>query len=191
MGLRDRINSLENRVHVLETAARLRSASISEGITTFEDEGKMVIEDGGSLTIANGGKIGSGSWSIGVNENGTTYADLGDVLISRAGGQSASRSVQIDAPMLSDTGETIIPMPTGWTDAVLYGTVNVISKPEINCLVRITAGTSSTSLVLPAGSSATIPIMEQIIEDITLKIYTVNAMSVLPSILLIGESDAQ
>lgn len=188
MDLRQRILDIEKRLHTLETASRLRSASISEGITEITEEGVVSIDGGGTVIIDNGGKLEGKSWSIGVDEDGGSFAELGDVLIMDQDSPVATKSLEITPLQASPNLSVDVQRSSTTTETILLGTINILALPNINCVVRVDTPSSNLSFVVPPGQSVTIPIMEKYTGDrVTVEVKTTKKYYGISRMRLIDE----
>lgn len=190
MDLNTRLNELGRRIHDLETSSRVRSASISEGTTIFSRDGKLVLTDGGSLILDPGGSIAGKHWKIGTHSDGTTYADLGDVLLSSVKSSGVDKYIDMEPVSLDSSMSIKIPVPSGWDSATLIGTVNVVGLPNIKSMIKIVTPARTYSLVLNEGSSISIPIMENFISNVELVMSSTKAYSIIPHFTIVGTNDS-
>lgn len=181
MDLKGRLSDIDNRLYTLETVSRLRSASISEGTTEFVGEGQLVIEDGGKLVIDDGGAIHGGSWELGVNDDGTTYANIGDVLLYTHNAAPVTEYITLDSIPTSIT-EPITkvsqPLPEGALYAVVVGTLNVMADDEIRSVVRVRSNDVNISMVILEGQSQSIPLMMKFEETIEFEIHATKSFEI-------------
>lgn len=181
MDLKGRLSDIDNRLYTLETVSRLRSASISEGVTEFVGEGQLVIEDGGKLVIDDGGAIHGGSWELGVNDDGTTYANIGDVLLYTHNAAPVTEYITLDSIPTSIT-EPITkvsqPLPEGALYAVVVGTLNVMADDEIRSVVRVRSNDVNISMVILEGQSQSIPLMMKFEETIEFEIHATKSFEI-------------
>lgn len=181
MDLRRRLVDIDSRLYTLETVSRLRSASISEGVTEFRGEGQLVIEDGGSLVIADGGAIHGASWELGTNDDGTTYANIGDVLLYTHDADPVTEYITLDSVPTSITEpitKIVQPLPEGARYAVVIGTLNVMADEEIRSVVRVRSDDVDISMVILEGESQSIPLMMKFEETIEFEIHATKSFDI-------------
>lgn len=181
MDLLSRIKSIENRLYKIETVSRLRSAAISEGITEFTEEGQLIVEDGGSFILNNGGAISGGSWELGANLDGTTYANVGDVLMYTHNAAPVSKyitrgsiPVSLDEPITRITEE----LPEGALYAVVIGNITVMAEDEIRSIVRLRSEDIDISMVILEGQTQSIPVMMKFNGPIEFEVHTTQSYSI-------------
>lgn len=181
MDLLSRIKSVENRLYKIETVSRLRSAAISEGITEFAEDGSLVIDDGGSFVISEGGAISGSSWELGVNTDGTTYANVGDVLMYTHDAEPVSRYItKRSVPVLLDEPITKVSVakPEGSSYAIVVGAVNVMANDDLRSIVRVRSDNLDLSMVVLEGRTQSIPIMMKFDGNIEFEVHTTKCYSV-------------
>lgn len=181
MDLISRLRSIDDRLSTLETVSRLRSAAISEGVTEFVDEGQLVIDDGGSFVISDGGAISGGSWELGVNDDGTSYANLGDVLLYTHDAAPVKEYIDLDsipAPITSPITKVSQPLPEGASFAVVVGTLNVMADDKIRSVVRVRSADTDISMVVLEGNTQSIPLLMRFDGIIEFEIHVTESFEV-------------
>lgn len=189
MDLSSRLRSIENRLYTLETVSRLRSAAISEGTTEFVGDAQLVIEDGGSFTISPGGSIAGPSWSIGTNEDGTTYAHIGDALVRVHDSPPVDRYITSDFLEVSlddPISRVEIALPAGVEYAVVVGSVTLMSSDDINAILRARSHDVDESMVVLAGHTQMIPLMMKFEDTIDFEIHSTECFSATASFEVIS-----
>ena len=181
MDLFSRLRSIDDRLSTLETVSRLRSAAVSEGVTEFVEEGQLAIDDGGSFVISDGGAISGGSWELGVNDDGTTYANLGDVLLYTHDAAPVKEYIDLDSiPVTIDSPITKVsqPLPEGASYAVVVGTLNVMADDTIRSVVRVRSADTNISMVVLEGSTQSIPLLMRFDDIIEFEIHVTESFEV-------------
>lgn len=181
MDLKSRLLEIERRLSTIESVSRLRSASISEGVTEFVGEGTLTVEEGGSFKIADGGAISGASWEMGVNSDGTTYANVGDVLLYTHEAESVSEYItlgSIPTPLTEPITKVVQEVPEGAQYAVVVGSVNVMSDDDINTVVRVRSHDTDVSMVVLEGQTQSIPVMMKFTETIEFEIHATKAYDI-------------
>lgn len=181
MDLLQRLRSIENRLYSLETVSRLRSAAISEGITEFVEDGELVVADGGSFIISDGGAISGGSWELGVNDDGSSYANVGDVLVY--GGESTPVAEYIDLESIPSTRDSPIvrveqPVPVDALYAIVIGTLTVMADDDIRSIVRVRSEDVDISMVVLEGQTQSVPIVMKFDDTIKFEIHVTEGYDV-------------
>lgn len=181
MDMFSRLREIEDRLYTLETVSRLRSAAISEGITEFTGEAELSIDSGGSFIIDRGGAISGGSWELGSNGDGTTYANLGDVLMHTHEADPVAEYITLESipTMLSSPITKVsVPIPEEALYAVVIGTINVISDEEIRSVLRVRSRDIDISLVVLEGQTQSIPLMMKFDDTIEFEIHSTKSLEV-------------
>lgn len=181
MDLFTRLRSIDDRLSTLETASRLRSASISEGVTEFVGEGRLLIEDGGTFAIEDGGAISGASWELGVNSDGTTYASIGDVLLHTHEAAPVTEYITLDSiptPLMEPITKVSQVIPEGVKYAVVVGSVNVMSDDDIRTIVRVRSQDTDISMVVLEGQTQSIPVMMKFEETVGFEIHATKAFDI-------------
>lgn len=181
MDLRSRLALIDRRLYTLETVSRLRSAAISEGTTEFSGEGQLSIEDGGSFIIDNGGAMGGGSWEIGTNEDGTTYANVGDVLLYTHEAEPVSRYTTIESlpvPVIEPITKVVQETPEGSLYSVVVGTLTVMAETDTRVILRVRSKDLDISLVVLEGQTQSVPLMMKFEGTIEFEIHATNSYDI-------------
>lgn len=181
MDLRGRIREIERRLSTIETVSRLRSASISEGVTEFTEDGSLTVEDGGAFIIDDGGAIGGGSWEIGANPDGTTYANIGDALLYTHSGDPVTEYIttgSVPTVIASPITHVTYPLPAGATSAIVMGSVTVMSMDNLKTILRIRSDSLDISLVVPEGETISVPVMMNFTGNIDYEIHVTECFDV-------------
>lgn len=181
MDLFQRLRLIDDRLYTLETVSRLRSAAISEGVTEFVGEGELVVEDGGSFIINDGGAISGESWELGVNEDGTSYANLGDVLMFTGDSDPVTEYIDLESiPTSLDSPITKVvqPLPDGVLYAVVVGTLTVMADDDIRSVVRVRSTDLDISMVVLEGQTQSIPLLMKFDDTIEFEIHLTQGFDV-------------
>ena len=181
MDLFQRLRSIDDRLYTLETVSRLRSASISEGITEFVEDGELVIADGGSFIISDGGAISGGSWELGANDDGSTYANVGDVLLYNSEAAPVTEYIDLESiPATLDSPITKIDqmVPEGVMYAIVIGTLTVMADDDIRSIVRVRSEDVDISMVVLEGQTQSIPLIMKFDDVIKFEIHTTQSFDV-------------
>lgn len=181
MDLRDRLSSIDSRLYTIETVSRLRSASISEGVTEFSDEGRLTIDSGGSFLIDNGGAIGGGSWELGANGDGTTYANIGDLLLYTHEAEPVTQYITVDA-LPVDISDPIVKVsqdvPEGAVYSVVVGSLTLMADTTTRAVLRVRSSDLDISMVVLEGQTQTIPLIMKFEETIEFEIHTTSSFEI-------------
>lgn len=181
MDLLQRLRSIENRLYTLETVSRLRSAAISEGITEFTEDGKLVVADGGSFVIGDGGAISGGSWELGVNDDGSTYANVGDVLVYDSEADPVTEYIDLESiPSTLDSPIVRVeqPVPEGVLYAIVVGTLTVMADDDIRSIVRVRSEDLDISMVVLEGQTQSVPLVMKFDDAIKFEIQVTEGFDV-------------
>lgn len=181
MDLKSRLLEIERRLSTIETVSRLRSASISEGVTEFVGEGTLTVEEGGSFKIADGGAISGASWEMGVNPDGTTYANVGDVLLRTHDADPVTEYItlgSIPAPITDPVTRIRQEIPEGAQYAVVVGSVNVMADDELRTVVRVRSEDTDISMVVLEGQTQSIPVIMKFEGEIAFEIHATKAYDI-------------
>ena len=181
MDLLQRLRSIEDRLYALETVSRLRSAAISEGITEFVEDGELVVADGGSFIISDGGAISGGSWELGVNDDGSTYANVGDVLVYDSEADPVTEYIDLESiPSVLDSPIVRIeqPVPDGVLYAIVVGTLTVMADDDIRSIVRVRSEDVDISMVVLEGQTQSVPIVMKFDDTIKFEIQVTEGFDV-------------
>ena len=181
MDLLQRLRSIEDRLYALETVSRLRSAAISEGITEFVEDGELVVADGGSFVISDGGAISGGSWELGANDDGSTYANVGDVLVYDSEADPVTEYIDLESiPSVLDSPIVRIeqPVPDGVLYAIVVGTLTVMADDDIRSIVRVRSEDVDISMVVLEGQTQSIPLVMKFDDTIKFEIHGTDGYDV-------------
>lgn len=181
MDIRERLREIERRLYAIETVSRLRSAAISEGITEFVGEGELSIDDGGSFIINNGGAIRGGSWELGANDDGTTYANIGDVLMYTHEAEPVSEYITLESVptvLSSPITRVTAPIPDDASYAVVIGSINIMADEDIRSVVRVRSHDVDISMVILEGQSQSIPLVMKFDDTIEFEIHATKSFEV-------------
>lgn len=181
MDLLQRLRSIEERLYALETVSRLRSAAISEGITEFVEDGALVVEDGGSFVISDGGAISGGSWELGVNDDGSTYANVGDVLVYDSEANPVAEYIDLESiPSVLDSPIVRVeqPVPEGVLYAIVVGTLTVMADDDIRSIVRVRSEDVDISMVVLEGQTQSVPLVMKFDDTIKFEIQVSKSYDV-------------
>lgn len=181
MDLLQRLRSIEDRLYALETVARLRSAAISEGITEFVEDGELVVADGGSFIISDGGAISGGSWELGVNDDGSTYANVGDVLVYDSEADPVTEYIDLESiPSALDSPIVRIeqPVPDGVLYAIVVGTLTVMADDDIRSIVRVRSEDVDISMVVLEGQTQSVPLIMKFDDTVKFEIQVTESYDV-------------
>ena len=181
MDLLQRLRSIEDRLYALETVSRLRSAAISEGITEFVEDGELVVADGGSFIISDGGAISGGSWELGVNDDGSTYANVGDVLVYDSEADPVTEYIDLESiPSVLDSPIVRIeqPVPDGVLYAIVVGTLTVMADDDIRSIVRVRSEDVDISMVVLEGQTQSVPLVMKFDDTIKFEIHATDGYDV-------------
>ena len=181
MDLLQRLRSIEDRLYALETVSRLRSAAISEGITEFVEDGELVVADGGPFVISDGGAISGGSWELGANDDGSTYANVGDVLVYDSEADPVTEYIDLESiPSVLDSPIVRIeqPVPDGVLYAIVVGTLTVMADDDIRSIVRVRSEDVDISMVVLEGQTQSIPLVMKFDDTIKFEIHGTDGYDV-------------
>lgn len=181
MDLLQRLRSIEDRLYALETVSRLRSAAISEGITEFVEDGELVVADGGSFVISDGGAISGGSWELGANDDGSTYANVGDVLVYDSEADPVTEYIDLESiPSVLDSPIVRIeqPVPEGVLYAIVVGTLTVMADDDIRSIVRVRSEDLDISMVVLEGQTQSVPLVMKFDDAIKFEIQVTEGFDV-------------
>lgn len=181
MDLLQRLRSIEDRLYALETVSRLRSAAISEGITEFVEDGELVVADGGSFIISDGGAISGGSWELGANDDGSTYANVGDVLVYDSEADPVTEYIDLESiPSVLDSPIVRIeqPVPDGVLYAIVVGTLTVMADDDIRSIVRVRSEDVDISMVVLEGQTQSVPLVMKFDDTIEFEIHVTDGYDV-------------
>lgn len=181
MDLLQRLRSIEDRLYALETVSRLRSAAISEGITEFVEDGELVVADGGSFVISDGGAISGGSWELGANDDGSTYANVGDVLVYGSEADPVTEYIDLESiPSVLDSPIVRIeqPVPDGVLYAIVVGTLTVMADDDIRSIVRVRSEDVDISMVVLEGQTQSVPLVMKFDDTIKFEIHVTDGYDV-------------
>lgn len=181
MDLFQRLRSIDDRLYTIETVSRLRSASISEGITEFVEEGSLAVADGGSFVISDGGAISGGSWELGANEDGSTYANVGDVLVYNSEADPVTEYIDLESiPATLDSPITRVDqmVPEGAMYAIVIGTLTVMAEDDIRSIVRVRSEDVDISMVVLEGQTQSIPLIMKFEDTIKFEIQLTESFDV-------------
>lgn len=181
MDLRRRLSLIDERLRTLETVSRLRSASISEGVTEFSGDGKLSVDHGGSFIIDNGAAMGGGSWEIGVNEDGTTFANIGDLLLYTHEAEPVSQYITseiVAVPITEAITKVSQDVPEGAEYTIVVGSINVMAETETRSVVRVRSEGIDISMVVLEGQTQTIPLIMKFDSTIEFEIHVSSSFSV-------------
>lgn len=181
MDLLQRLRSIEARLYALETVSRLRSAAISEGITEFVEDGELVVADGGSFIISDGGAISGGSWELGVNDDGSTYANVGDVLVYDSEADPVTEYIDLESiPSVLDSPILRVeqPVPEGVMYAIVVGTLTVMADDDIRSIVRVRSEDVDISMVVLEGQTQSVPLVMKFDDTIKFEIQVTESYDV-------------
>lgn len=178
MDLRSRLSLINKRLYTLETVSRLRSAAISEGITEFREEGELSIDHGGSFLIGDGGGIGGGSWELGSNNDGTTYANIGDLLLYTHEAEPVSvytTAESVPAPITGPITKVVRPVPEGALYSIVMGSITVMAQTDTRVVLRVIAPDVDISMVILEGQTQSIPLIMKFTDTIEFEIHVTNS----------------
>lgn len=181
MDLFQRLRSIDDRLYTIETVSRLRSASISEGVTEFVEDGELVIADGGSFIISDGGAISGGSWELGANDDGSTYATVGDVLLYNSEADPVTEYIDLESiPATLDSPITRVeqPIPEDASYAIVVGTLTIMAEDDIRSVVRVRSEDTDISMVVLEGQTQSIPLIMKFEGAIKFEIHTTQSFDV-------------
>lgn len=181
MDLFQRLRSIDDRLYTLETVSRLRSASISEGVTEFVEDGELVVADGGSFIISDGGAISGGSWELGVNDDGSTYANVGDVLVYTGEADPVAEYIDLESiPATLDSPITRVEqqIPEDASYAIVVGTLTIMAEDDIRSIVRVRSEDTDISMVVLEGQTQSIPLIMKFEGVIKFEIHTPQSFDV-------------
>ena len=181
MDLLQRLRSIEDRLYTLETVSRLRSAAISEGITEFVEDGELVVADGGSFIISDGGAISGGSWELGANDDRSTYANVGDLLVYGSEADPVTEYIDLESiPSVLDSPIVRIeqPLPEGVLYAIVVGTLNVMADDDIRSIVRVRSEDVDISMVVLEGQTQSVPLVMKFEDTIKFEIHVTEGYDV-------------
>lgn len=181
MDLRSRLSLIDKRLYTLETVSRLRSASISEGTTEFSGEGQLTVEDGGSFIIDSGGAMGGGSWEVGTNIDGTTYANVGDVLLYTHEAEPVTRYTTIDSlpvPITDPITKIVKKVPEGSKYSIVIGTLTVMAETDTRVVLRVRSEELDISMVVLEGQTQSVPLMMKFEDKIEFEIHATNSFDI-------------
>lgn len=181
MDLLQRLRLIEDRLYALETVSRLRSAAISEGITEFVEDGELVVADGGSFVISDGGAISGGSWELGANDDGSTYANVGDVLVYDSEADPVTEYIDLESiPSVLDSPIVRIeqPVPDGVLYAIVVGTLTVMADDGIRSIVRVRSEDVDISMVVLEGQTQSVPLVMKFDDTIKFEIHVTDGYDV-------------
>ena len=181
MDLFQRLRSIDDRLYTIETVSRLRSAAISEGITEFVEDGALVVADGGSFVISDGGAISGGSWELGANEDGSTYANVGDVLLYTNEADPVTEYIDLESiPATLDSPITRVDqmIPEGVMYAIVVGTLTVMAEDDIRSIVRVRSEDVDISMVVLEGQTQSIPLIMKFEDTIKFEIHLTQSFDV-------------
>ena len=181
MDLFQRLRSIDDRLYTIETVSRLRSAAISEGVTEFVEDGELVIADGGSFIISDGGAISGGSWELGVNDDGSTYANVGDVLVYTGEADPVAEYIDLESiPATLDSPITRVeqPIPGDASYAIVVGTLTIMAEDDIRSVVRVRSEDTDISMVVLEGQTQSIPLIMKFEGAIKFEIHTTQSFDV-------------
>lgn len=181
MDLFQRLRSIDDRLYTIETVSRLRSASISEGVTEFVEDGELVIADGGSFIISDGGAISGGSWELGANDDGSTYANVGDVLVYNSEADPVTEYIDLESiPASLDSPITRVEqmMPEDVKYAIVIGTLTVMADDDIRSIVRVRSEDVDISMVVLEGQTQSIPLIMKFEDTIKFEIQHTESFDV-------------
>lgn len=181
MDLFQRLRSIDDRLYTIETVSRLRSAAISEGVTEFVEDGELVVADGGSFIISDGGAISGGSWELGVNDDGSTYANVGDVLVYTGEADPVAEYIDLESiPATLDSPITRVeqPIPEDASYAIVVGTLTIMAEDDIRSVVRVRSEDTDISMVVLEGQTQSIPLIMKFEGVIKFEIHTTQSFDV-------------
>lgn len=181
MDLLQRLRSIEDRLYTLETVSRLRSAAISEGVTEFVEDGALIVADGGSFVISDGGAISGGSWELGVNDDGSTYANVGDVLVYDSEADPVTEYIDLESiPSTLDSPIVRVeqPVPEGVLYAIVVGTLTVMADDDIRSIVRVRSDDLDISMVVLEGQTQSVPLVMKFDDTIKFEIQVTESFDV-------------
>ena len=181
MDLFQRLRSIDDRLYTIETVSRLRSAAISEGVTEFVEDGELVIADGGSFIISDGGAISGGSWELGVNDDGSTYANVGDVLVYTGEADPVAEYIDLESiPATLDSPITRVEqqIPKDAAYAIVVGTLTIMAEDDIRSIVRVRSEDTDISMVVLEGQTQSIPLIMRFEGAIKFEIHTTQSFDV-------------
>ena len=181
MDLFQRLRSIDDRLYTIETVSRLRSAAISEGVTEFVEDGELVVADGGSFIISDGGAISGGSWELGVNDDGTTYANVGDVLVYTGEADPVAEYIDLESiPATLDSPITRVEqqIPEDASYAIVVGTLTIMAEDDIRSIVRVRSEDTDISMVVLEGQTQSIPLIMKFEGGIKFEIHTTQSFDV-------------
>lgn len=181
MDLFQRLRSIDDRLYTIETVSRLRSAAISEGVTEFVEDGELVVADGGSFIISDGGAISGGSWELGVNDDGSTYANVGDVLVYTGEADPVAEYIDLESiPATLDTPITRVEqqIPEDASYAIVVGTLTIMAEDDIRSIVRVRSEDTDISMVVLEGQTQSIPLIMKFEGVIKFEIHTAQSFDV-------------
>lgn len=181
MDLFQRLRSIDDRLYTIETVSRLRSAAISEGVTEFVEDGELVVADGGSFIISDGGAISGGSWELGVNDDGSTYANVGDVLVYTGEADPVAEYIDLESiPATLDTPNTRVEqqIPEDASYAIVVGTLTIMAEDDIRSIVRVRSEDTDISMVVLEGQTQSIPLIMKFEGVIKFEIHTTQSFDV-------------
>lgn len=181
MDLSGRLREIERRLYAIETVSRLRSASISEGVTEFTGTGRLSIGSGGEFVISDGGAINGGSWELGVNPDGTSYANVGDMLLHSHDAAPVTEYISLDSVPV-DISQPITkvaqPIPEGAASAVVVGALTVMADEEIRSIVRVRSADIDISMVVLEGQTQSIPLLMEFNDTIEFELHVTDSYEV-------------
>ena len=181
MDLFQRLRSIDDRLYTIETVSRLRSAAISEGVTEFVEDGELVVADGGSFIISDGGAISGGSWELGVNDDGSTYANVGDVLVYTGEADPVAEYIDLESiPATLDSPITRVEqqIPEDASYAIVVGTLTIMAEDDIRSIVRVRSEDTDISMVVLEGQTQSIPLIMKFEGVIKFEIHTPQSFDV-------------
>lgn len=181
MDLFQRLRSIDDRLYTIETVSRLRSAAISEGVTEFVEDGELVVADGGSFIISDGGAISGGSWELGVNDDGSTYANVGDVLVYTGEADPVAEYIDLESiPATLDSPITRVEqqIPEDASYAIVVGTLTIMAEDDIRSIVRVRSEDTDISMVVLEGQTQSIPLIMKFEGVIKFEIHTTQSFDV-------------
>lgn len=181
MDLFQRLRSIDDRLYTIETVSRLRSAAISEGVTEFVEDGELVIADGGSFIISDGGAISGGSWELGANDDGSTYANVGDVLVYNSEADPVTEYIDLESiPASLDSPITRVEqmIPEDVKYAIVIGTLTVMADDDIRSIVRVRSEDVDISMVVLEGQTQSIPLIMKFEDTIKFEIQHTESFDV-------------
>ena len=181
MDLFQRLRSIDDRLYTIETVSRLRSAAISEGVTEFVEDGELVVADGGSFIISDGCAISGGSWELGVNDDGSTYANVGDVLVYTGEADPVAEYIDLESiPATLDSPITRVEqqIPEDASYAIVVGTLTIMAEDDIRSIVRVRSEDTDISMVVLEGQTQSIPLIMKFEGAIKFEIHTTQSFDV-------------